>query len=1070
MKETHYKLKHRVTALFAAAVMLCSMLPGAAFAEEPTPQPTEETVQMEQQTEPSETDNGQADESSPDPGEDVTEATPETAEEQPAEEEISAAVVGAELYTDLPDAPIGSYIGSEGLPVATGSTKIGISEWPESQLEEGGSYLTAVALDNDGLAMAAPLLDGADYAIVPIMAQVEYPADGSSTDMILPDGVTLLDFYGEPAADTDTLLHNSYHETSAAVMGVYVQAAADFTAQLVYTGPDGSTQTKTLYVTIDREHMVASPFADAGIAAYAERPTPSVTSGKITKVQKVNGTWLIWFNGDEAYCCTPGADGQPKNCPLYTYVDTSMVGADQYVPGDHYGNQFRIWGGLTQLSLGMQEFPPVALSAEAPSLLDSCRTVYTDTQMQIIENYPDSTAAKILMGSAQALFEGTDAYASARGYYTYIYQPGRAGWQTVAVIGPEISDDEPNPKPIVQEIYANWEAPAQTASGSFDFDYGIITDKVQFKTTEKVDGATIEIEPITKSGTIDGGTWNISPADKQTVTTAGHTNDDNYQNNGGAASASWTLHYSVSKTTDSRSGRVGPYTTQDEADAAADSARDAAIAELQGEAQRMVDNAVASAKAELANIKFRYEEVGVPYGFEMYWGGNGSKQTISVPANSNNAYLMKNDEWSLKVNIKKGDSETGNQIAADAQYEIFQWDTVTGKYQPTGGYNTYSVQRQGNGTYDGKRKTKWQSTGLPTKGNKRRAEAMMRELQDDFEPPIDPNGPPSKAMLFADFLVQWLEIAKSTVKLTTYSSYKGLSESQIIPYFRSLGVTLGDLKAVHIQSFYQKQLERVKPNTVIHYHAIIHRALKYAVKTDLIDVNPADKVDRPKKNEFTGNFYSREEMNALFDAVRGNKIEIPVMLAAFYGLRRSEVVGLKWDAVDFEQNTLEIRHTVATVRLDGKKVIVESDTTKTKASKRTLPLVPVFQERLLALQEEQKENRKLCGRSYNKKYDGYICVDPMGNLLLPNALSDSFQLVLRDYNLRRIRFHDLRHSCASLLLANNVPMKQIQEWLGHSDFSTTANIYSHLDYSSKVSSAEAMLNGLGMGSNPQNGA
>ena len=373
-------------------------------------------------------------------------------------------------------------------------------------------------------------------------------------------------------------------------------------------------------------------------------------------------------------------------------------------------------------------------------------------------------------------------------------------------------------------------------------------------------------------------------------------------------------------------------------------------------------------------------------------------------------------------------------------------------------------------TYDGKRKTKWQSTGLPTKGNKKRAEAMMRELQDDFEPPVDPNGPPSKAMLFADFLVQWLEIAKSTVKLTTYSSYKGLSESQIIPYFRSLGVTLGDLKAVHIQSFYQKQLERVKPNTVIHYHAIIHRALKYAVKTDLIDVNPADKVDRPKKNEFTGNFYSREEMNALFDAVRGNKIEIPVMLAAFYGLRRSEVVGLKWDAVDFEQNTLEIRHTVATVRLDGKKVIVESDTTKTKASKRTLPLVPVFRERLLALQEEQKENRKLCGRSYNKKYDGYICVDPMGNLLMPNALSDSFQLVLRDYNLRRIRFRDLRHSCASLLLANNVPMKQIQEWLGHSDFSTTANIYSHLDYSSKVSSAEAMLNGLGMGSNPQNGA
>lgn len=197
-------------------------------------------------------------------------------------------------------------------------------------------------------------------------------------------------------------------------------------------------------------------------------------------------------------------------------------------------------------------------------------------------------------------------------------------------------------------------------------------------------------------------------------------------------------------------------------------------------------------------------------------------------------------------------------------------------------------------TYDGKRKTKWQSTGLPIKGNKRRAEAMMRELQDDFEPPVDPNGPPSKAMLFADYLVQWLEIAKSTVKLTTYASYKELSNSRIIPYFRNLGVTLGDLKAVHIQAFYQEQLERVKPNTVIHYHAVIHRALKYAVKTDLIDVNPADKVDRPKKNEFTGNFYSKDEMNALFDAVRGSKIEVAVMLTAFYGLRRSEVVSLQF--------------------------------------------------------------------------------------------------------------------------------------------------------------------------------
>ena len=703
MKETHYKLKHRVTALFAAAVMLCSMLPGAAFAEEPTPQPTEETVQMEQQTEPSETDNGQTDESSPDPGEDVTEATPETTEEQPAEEEIPAAVIGTELYTDLPDAPIGSYIGSEGLPVATGETKIGISEWPESQLEEtSGSYLTAAALDNDGLTMAAPLLDGADYAIVPILAQVEYPADGSALDLILPDGVTLLDYYGAPVENTESLLHSEYSETSAAVLGVYVQADADFTAQLVYTAPDGSCLTKTLQVTIDRNATAEYPFPDNEIAAFAERPTPAVTSGKITKVAKVNGTWLIWFNGEPAYCCTHGANGQPAGCPTYTYVNTSTVNADQCIPGDHYGNQIRIWGGLNQLALSDADDLPAVFSAdegEEISLLDFCASIYDDVQMYIIENFPESTAAEIYLTSADELLNGVETYASARGYYTYIYNPGRAGWQTVALIGPEIGEEEPEPEPVVQEYYASWEAPAQTASGSFDFSYGIRTDKIQLKTQEKLDGATIEIEPMSKSGSIEGGSWSISPAGKQTVTTSGHTADDNYQKNGGDAAASWSLHYAVTKTSGTRNGRVGPYTSQEAADAAANSARDAAIAELQGEAQNAVNNAIAAAKAQLGSIQFRYEEITVPYGFGKYWGTNGSSQTISVPANTNNDYVMKNDEWSLQVNLKKTDSETGSQIAADAQYEIYQWDVVTGKYQPTGGYNTYSVQRQGDGTY-----------------------------------------------------------------------------------------------------------------------------------------------------------------------------------------------------------------------------------------------------------------------------------------------------------------------------------------------------------------------------------
>ena len=692
------KWSRRLLALALAAVMCCTYLPVGVFAEMPPPQ--ESTVAAEkQQTDETETDSGQTDASSPDPGAATEESAAPTAD-KPAEENEPYTFDGEVLYQDMPDAPTGSYLGSYGLPVATGETKIGLGAW-NVDLEQD-SYLNAEALDSDNLTLAAPLLEDTDYAIVPILAQVEYPADGSSLDLILPDGVTLLDYYGAPVENGESLLHSEYSETSAAVRGVYVQADANFTAQLVYTAPDGSALTKTLQVTIDRNATAEYPFPDSEIAAFAERPTPAVTSGKITKVAKVNGTWLIWFNGEPAYCCTHGANGQPAGCPTYTYVNTSTVNADQCIPGDHYGNQIRIWGGLNQLSLGDADDLPAVFSAdegEEISLLDFCASIYDDVQMYIIENFPESTAAEIYLASADELLNGVETYASARGYYTYIYNPGRAGWQTVALIGPEIGEEEPEPEPVVQEYYASWEAPAQTASGSFDFSYGIRTDKIQLKTQEKVDGATIEIEPITKSGSIEGGSWSISPAGKQTVTTSGHTADDNYQKNGGDAGASWSLHYAVTKTSGTRNGQVGPFTTQEAADAAANSARDAAIAELQGEAQSAVNNAIAAAKAQLGSIQFRYEEITVPYGFGKYWGTNGSSQTISVPANTNNDYVMKNDEWSLQVNLKKTDSETGSQIAADAQYEIYQWDVVTGKYQPTGGYNTYSVQRQGDGTY-----------------------------------------------------------------------------------------------------------------------------------------------------------------------------------------------------------------------------------------------------------------------------------------------------------------------------------------------------------------------------------
>ena len=366
---------------------------------------------------------------------------------------------------------------------------------------------------------------------------------------------------------------------------------------------------------------------------------------------------------------------------------------------------------------------------------------------------------------------------------------------------------------------------------------------------------------------------------------------------------------------------------------------------------------------------------------------------------------------------------------------------------------------------NGKRKTPWISTNLPVKGNKKRAENFMMDVRRNFVPPNVQRIEEREAMqkgdiLFTDFLLKWLRVAKSTVKLTTYASYEMMATRIIIPYFETLNIKLKELTTEDIQEFYSAQLERVSANTVIHYHAVIHRALKYAVKIKTIQSNPAVNVERPRKEKFIGSSYDKKEINTLFDIIQGHPLEVAIKLAAFYGLRREEIIGLKWTAIDFENNTLTIQHTVTECNLDGKHIEVASDTAKTDSSLRTMPLVTNFREMLLAKKEKQEHYRKLCGRSYCKEYLDYIFVNEMGERWKPRYLSDGFKRILEQNGLRRIRFHDLRHTCASLLLANNVPMKKIQEWLGHSDFSTTANVYAHLDYNSKLSSADAMVNGL----------
>ena len=308
----------------------------------------------------------------------------------------------------------------------------------------------------------------------------------------------------------------------------------------------------------------------------------------------------------------------------------------------------------------------------------------------------------------------------------------------------------------------------------------------------------------------------------------------------------------------------------------------------------------------------------------------------------------------------------------------------------------------------GQRKTKWISLGLSEKGNKRKAESELARLRAEFEPPKEV-GDLSSDMLFADYLLEWLEIAKGRLAHATYGAYQGLLKSTIVPYFRKKKLTLRELEARHLQMFYSEMLRRVTPNTVIHYHAVIHSALKYAVKTDMLIQNVADKVDRPRKNSFQPVFLSADEMQKMFEALRGTKLELPVLVAAFYGLRRGEVVGLKWDAIDFEQGTISVKRTVTSTIIDGKYQEFEQQSAKTKSSLRTLPLIGSFQEYFMQVKEAQELNKQVCGNCYNYEYDGFVFVDELGERIRVEYLTNAFPKFLESHGLRRMRFHDLRH-------------------------------------------------------------
>lgn len=353
----------------------------------------------------------------------------------------------------------------------------------------------------------------------------------------------------------------------------------------------------------------------------------------------------------------------------------------------------------------------------------------------------------------------------------------------------------------------------------------------------------------------------------------------------------------------------------------------------------------------------------------------------------------------------------------------------------------------------GVRKQKWIATGLDVKNNKKQAEKMMRDILAE----VEANGgvfaePKMKNdVLFAQYLQNWFDERKEELQTTTRDGYEHMLEKHVKPFFLNNKTTLSCLSAEELEQYYQLKVEEgLGNNTILKHHTLISTALKDAMLNKLVKENVAQRAKRPKKKKFTAGFYNTDELNELFAAIKGDKLEVVILLTVYYGLRRSEVLGMRWSNIDFINNRIPVKHKVVrTKNKEGKLAISKEEGTKTDSSERTMPLHKDLAEYLKELRKTQIENEQKYKERYNQKDKDYVCVDKYGKIFNPDEVTHHFARIIRKHGLREIRFHDLRHSCATLLLHIGYDLKFVQDWLGHANIQTTANIYSHVNMSKK---------------------
>ena len=352
--------------------------------------------------------------------------------------------------------------------------------------------------------------------------------------------------------------------------------------------------------------------------------------------------------------------------------------------------------------------------------------------------------------------------------------------------------------------------------------------------------------------------------------------------------------------------------------------------------------------------------------------------------------------------------------------------------------------------------SKSKSTGLRLKGNKKKAEeigeAFLQEVKEKFnnayqKEEIEKNFEKKEKIKFLNFLEQSITNNKNSIEYTTYKSYR--DQQKIIERFFSVkNLDLENVTVADILDFYNylSNVRKNTNNTVIHYHALLRKTFTEAYIRKLIKENIMLEIPRPKKEKYISEVFNLKEINIFLNHIKGHKFELEMNLALFYGFRRSELLGLRFSVIDFDNNTILVNTKITS---SEKEKLVPKQKMKNDSSYRIMPLLDSIKKLIIQRIERIKKDKHFFKSIYTKKWEGFVCVGENGELIKPDRVTRTFRKLINECGLKKIRLHDLRHSCATLLYEQDIQLKDIQMWLGHSDIQTTANIYSHFDYTRK---------------------